>query len=73
MGGACSTCGERRGEYRVLVGKEGKKLFGRPRRRWEDNIKMDLQQVGRGEHGLDRAGSGYGQALVNAVMNFRVP
>ena len=39
--------GERRGVYRVLVGKpEGKRPLGRPRRRWEDNIKMDLQEVG---------------------------
>jgi hypothetical protein len=39
--------GERRGAYRVLVGTpEGKKPLGRPRRRWEDNIKMDLQEVG---------------------------
>jgi hypothetical protein len=39
--------GERRGEYRVLVGKpEGKRTLGRPWRRWEDNIKMDLQEVG---------------------------
>jgi hypothetical protein len=46
--------GERRGEYRVLVGKpEGKKLFGRHRRRCEDNIKMDLREVG-----LDLTGSG---------------
>jgi len=41
--------GERRGIYRVLVGKpEGKRQFGRPRCRWEDNIKMDLQEVGVG-------------------------
>jgi hypothetical protein len=46
MGGACSTYGERRGVYRVLVGKpEGKRPLGRPRRRWEDNVKMDLQEV----------------------------
>ena len=39
--------GERRGVYRVLVGKtEGKRLLGRPRRRWENNIKMDLQEMG---------------------------
>jgi len=39
--------GERRGVYRVLVGKpEGKRPFGRPRHRWEDNIKIDLQEVG---------------------------
>jgi hypothetical protein len=38
--------GEKRGIYRVLVGKpEGKRLLGRPRRRWEDNIKMDIQEV----------------------------
>jgi hypothetical protein len=43
----CNTIGERRGFYRVLVGKpEGKKPLGRPRRRWKDNIKMDLQKVG---------------------------
>ena len=41
--------GERRGVYRVLVGKpEGRRPLGRPRRRWEDNIKMDLQEVGCG-------------------------
>jgi hypothetical protein len=49
MGWACNTYGERRGVYRVLVGKtEGKRQRGRPRRRWEDNIKMDLQEVGWG-------------------------
>jgi len=43
---------DRRGIYRVLVGKlEGKRLLGRPRHRWEDNIKMDLQEVGCG--GMD--------------------
>ena len=53
--------GERRGVHRVLVGKpEGKRPLGRPRRRWEDNIKMDLQEVGCGQ-GTDRDGSGYGQ------------
>jgi len=45
-GGARSAYGERRGVYRVLVRKpEGKRPFGRPRRRWEENIKMDLQEV----------------------------
>jgi len=54
--------GERRGLYRVLVGKpEGKRPLGRPRRRLEDNIKLDLQEVGCGGEGLDRAGSGQGQ------------
>ena len=47
MGGACGTYGEGRGVYRSLVGKpEGKRPLGIPRRRWEDNIKMDLQEVG---------------------------
>jgi len=47
MGWACDVYGEGRGVYRVLVGKpEGKRLLGRPRRRWEDNIKMGLQKVG---------------------------
>ena len=47
MGGACNAYGERRGVYRVLVGKsEGKRSLGRPRLRWEDNIKIDQQEVG---------------------------
>jgi hypothetical protein len=47
MGGACSSVGEGRGVYRVLVGKpEGKRPLGRPRCRGEDNIKIDLQLVG---------------------------
>jgi hypothetical protein len=46
IGGACSAHGERRGAYRVLVGKpEGNSPLARHRRRWEDNIKMDLQEV----------------------------
>ena len=65
--------GEESGVHRVLVGKpEGKRPLGRPRRRWEDNIKMDLQEVG-GSHGdwmeLDRDGW---LALVSMVRNFRV-
>jgi len=49
MDGDCSTHGENGGVYRVLVGKpEGKRPLGRPRRRWEDNIKMNLQEVGCG-------------------------
>ena len=68
--------GERRGVYRVLVGKpEGKRPLGRPRRRWEDNIKMDLQEVGCG--GMDSIELAQGRdrwrALVTAVMNIRVP
>ena len=53
---------EERGMYSVLVGKpEGKRPLGRPKHRWEDNIKMVLQEVGCGRYGLDLAGSGYGQ------------
>jgi len=68
--------GEKRGVYRVLVGKpEGKRLLGRPRHRWEDNIKMYLQEVGCGgmdwiELAQDRDSW---QALVTAVMNLWVP
>ena len=53
MGGACSTHGEKRGAYRVWVGKtEGKGPRGRPRHKLEDNIKMDLKRLD-GRHGLD--------------------
>jgi hypothetical protein len=49
MGGACGADGEERGVYRVLVVKpEGKRPQGKPRRRWEDNIRLDLQEVGCG-------------------------
>jgi hypothetical protein len=51
--------GERRGVYSALVGKpEGKRQLERPKRRWEDNIKMDFQEVGLWGYELDRAGSG---------------
>jgi hypothetical protein len=50
--------GERRGAYRALVEKrEGRRPLGRPKRRWEDNIKLDLREV-RWGHGLDQSGSG---------------
>jgi hypothetical protein len=68
--------GEGSGVHRVLVGKpEGERPLGRPRRRWEDNIKMDLKEVGGGygkwmELAQDRD---RWRALVSAVMNFRVP
>ena len=68
--------GERRGLYRVLMGKpEGKRPLGRPRRRWEDNIEMDIKEVGCGcvdwiELGHDRDSW---RALVNAVMNLQIP
>ena len=68
--------GEGRGVHRVLVGKpEGKRPLGRPRRRWEDNIKMDLQEVAGGcgdwmELAQDRESW---RALASRVMNLRVP
>jgi hypothetical protein len=53
--------GEGRNVYRVLVGKAaGKRPLGKPRRRWEDDIKMDLREIGWGEREVDSAGSGYG-------------
>jgi len=59
MGVALACMGEGRGLYRVLVGKpEGKRPRGRTRHRWEDNIKMDHQEMGCGVYGLNRAGSG---------------
>jgi len=76
MGGACSAYGERRGVYRVLVGRpEGKRLLGRPRRRWEDKIKMELQEVRCvGMDWIDLAQDrDRWWALVNAVMNHRIP
>jgi len=68
--------GERRGVYRVLLGKpEGKRPLGRTRHRWEDNIKMDPQEVGCG--GMDwinlTQDRDRWRAFVNAVMNLRVP
>ena len=74
--GHVARVGENMGVYRVLVGKpEVKRPLGRHRRRWEDNIKMDLQEVGCGcidriELAQDRE---RGRALVNAVMNLFVP
>ena len=68
--------GETRGVYRVLVGKpEGKRPLGRHKCRWEDNIKIVLQDVGcRGMDWIDLAQDRERwRALVNAVMNFRVP
>ena len=67
--------GEGRSVHRVLVGKpEGKRSLGRPRRRWEDNIKVDLQEVGGGADWMELAQDrDRWRALVNTVMNFRVP
>jgi hypothetical protein len=68
--------GEVRGAYNILVGRpEGRRPVGRPRRRWEDNIKMDLREIGFGDvdwihwaQDMDRW-----RALVNTVMNLHVP
>ena len=74
--GHVTRTGEGRGVHRVLVEKpEGKRPLGRPRRRWKDNIKMDLHVVGCG--GMDWTDLAQDRdrwrALVNAVMNIRVP
>jgi hypothetical protein len=76
MGWTCGTHGEGRGAYRVLVGRpEGKRPLGRPRRRWEDNIKMDLREIGiDGANWIRLAQDRFQwRAFVNTVMNLRVP
>jgi hypothetical protein len=76
MGRACRTNGEKRNAYMILVGKpKGKRLLARPRRRWVANIKMDLRAIGLG--GMDWIDLTQDRvqlrALVNTVMNLRVP
>jgi hypothetical protein len=74
--GACNTHGEGRVVYRILVGKsEGKRPLGRPRRRWEDNVRMDLEEVGCGcgDWIGPAQDSDRWRALVSAVRNLRVP
>jgi hypothetical protein len=75
MGRACSTKGETRNTYRILVGKpEGRRPLGRQRRRWVDNIKMDLREVeGDGMDWIDLAQDrDQWRAVMNTVLNFRV-
>jgi hypothetical protein len=74
--GHVARMGEKRNVYRLLVGKpEGKRSLRRPRRRWMDNIKMDLLEIGL--HVVDSIGLAQDRyrwrALVNSVMNLRVP
>jgi hypothetical protein len=76
MGGACRTKAEKRNVCRLLVGKpEVKRPQGRPKRRWMDNFRMDLVEVGWGD--VDWIGLAQDRdrwrALVNPVLNLRVP
>jgi hypothetical protein len=76
MGRACSTNGEKRNAYRTLVGKpEEKTPLGRLRRRWMDNIKLDLRDIGWDDMDwIDLAQDrDQWRALVNTLMNLRVP
>jgi hypothetical protein len=75
MGGECSAYGGEESVYRVLVGKpNGKRPLGRPRRRWEYNIKKDLKEWSGGLDWIYLAPyRDRWRSLVNAVMNLRVP
>jgi hypothetical protein len=76
MGTGCSTNGEKMNAHRILVGNsEAKRPLGRPRHRWEDNIRMDLREIGWG--GMDWSDLAQDRdqwrILVNTVMNLRFP
>jgi hypothetical protein len=74
--GHVARMGEKRNAYRILVGKqEGKRHLGRPRRRWVDNIKIDLREIGwDGMYWIDMAQDrDQWRALVNTMMNLRIP
>jgi hypothetical protein len=74
--GHVARMGEVRGAYNILVGRpEGRRSLGRPRRRWEDNIKMDLREIGFGDVDWIRLAQDRDRwrAAVNTVMKLRVP
>jgi hypothetical protein len=76
VGGTCGTYGEGRGVYRVLVGRPaGKRPLGRFRRRWKDNIKLDLREIGIDEANWIRLTKDrvHWRAFVSTIMNLRVP
>ena len=76
MGRACSQNGESRTAFKILTGKlTGKRHLGSPTRRWEDNIRMDLEERGiSAGNWVDSAQDrNYWRALVNAALNLRVP
>jgi hypothetical protein len=76
VGGTCGTHGEERSVCRVLVVRSaGKRPLGRPRRRWEDNIKLDLREIGIDGANWIRLAQDKAQwrVLVNTVVNLRVP
>jgi hypothetical protein len=75
MGKACSKHGEKRNSYGIFVGKsEGKRPLGKPTRRWEDNIKMDLREIRWGGMDWNELAQNRDQwsVVVKTVMNFRV-
>jgi hypothetical protein len=76
VGGTCGMQGEGRGVHRVLVGRpEGERLLGRPRCRWDDNIKLDLREIGIDEANWIWLAQDRVQwwAFVNTVMNLQIP
>jgi hypothetical protein len=76
VGGTCGTHGERRSVKRIFIGRpEGKRPLGRPRCRWEDNIKMDIREIGiNGANWIQLAQDRVQWlAFVNMIMNLWVP
>ena len=76
MGRACSQNGGRRSAFKILTGKpKGKRPLGRARRRWKDNFRMDIEEIGiNAGNWVDSAQNrNYWRALVNTALNLRVP